>query len=341
MAWRFITAVCACLIAASGSAAGAAEDFYAGKTITLFAGFPPGGGVDGEMRTVAHHLPRFIPGAPTIIAKNMPGAGGIVLGNFLYKVTDADGLTLGMPGRSGFLLSNVTRTKGVQFELSKFAYVGGAGGTNSILWLRAETGVRSIADIARAKQIVLGAWSANSTNAIVPKVLAKYEKWPFKIVQGYPGTNEVMLAIERGEIDGLFSHEGTIQSTRPDLISSGKLKPVFQSYAQLPEVPVLSEHLKDPKERALLAMLDASSRIGLPLMAPPGLLPERLKILRAAYARMLQDKDYREEAELRGAPVGNPVLGLELEKMVVENLSSIPEDVLAEYQAYVEGQGGQ
>lgn len=323
------------LAAAVGNAA-AQENFYAGKTITLFAGFPPGGGVDGEMRVVARNFPRFIPGSPTIVAKNMPGAGGIVLANHLYNSAEADGLTLGMPGRSGFLLSNVVKEKGVNFDLTKFDYVGGAGSTNSILWLRRETGVTGVADIAKAREIVLGAWSSRSQNAIVPKVLAKYEGWPFKVVHGYPGTNEVLIALDRGEIDGLYSHEGSIQNSRPDLIASGRIRPILQTFDDLPNVPVLSDLITNPQEKALLALLNAPSRVGLPLLAPPGIPQARLELLRTSYARMVEDPEYRQEAEKRGLPVGRAIGGAELQKLVSEHLSSVPTEALQEYLTYME-----
>jgi len=327
-------AVLAVLVAAP---AVAQENFYAGKSLNLIAGFPPGGGVDGEMRVVSRHFARFIPGNPTIVAKNMPGAGGIILGNHLYNVAEKDGLTVGMPGRSGFLLSNVVKEKGVNFDLAKFDYVGGAGSTNSILWLRAQAGINTVADIKNSKkEIVLGAWSQRSQNAIVPKVLQKYEGWPFKVVLGYPGTNEVMIAIERGEIDGLYSHEGSIANTRPDLIASGKLKAVFQTFEDMPNVPIMSDLISNPKEKALLALLNAPSQVGLPLMAPPGIPKDRLEILRASYAKMVVDKDYREEAEKRGLPVGRSMSGPQLQQLIAENLSSVQEDVLQEYLSYMD-----
>lgn len=318
-----------------------AEDFYAGKSITLFAGFPPGGGVDGEMRIVARSFSKFIPGNPTIVAKNMPGAGGIILANHLYNNTAPDGLTIGMPGRSGFLLSKVVKEKGVNFDLEKFAYIGGAGSTNSILWLRKETGINTIEDLkASKKQIVMGAWSSRSQNALVPKILADYEGWPFKVVHGYPGTNEVMVALERREIDGLYSHEGSIQNTRPDLIASGAIKAVVQTFEDMPNVPILSDFLTNPKEKALLSLLNAPARIGLPLLAPPGIPGDRLAILRKSYAQLVQDKEYREEAEKRGLPVGRAIEGAELQKLVAESLSTVPEEVLKEYLSYTEDKRG-
>ena len=330
-------AVLAGLAVLTALPAAAQENFYAGKSLNLFAGFPPGGGVDGEMRVVARHYARFIPGNPTIVAKNMPGAGGIILGNHLYNVAEKDGLTIGMPGRSGFLLSNVVKEKNVNYDLSKFDYIGGAGSTNSILWLRSDTGINTVADIKNSKkEIVLGAWSQRSQNAIVPKILQNYEGWPFKVVHGYPGTNDVLIAVERGEIEGLYSHEGSIANTRPDLIASGKLKAVFQTFEDMPNVPIMSDLITNPKERALLALLNAPSQVGLPLMAPPGVPKDRLEILRASYAKMVADTEYRQEAEKRGLPVGRALSGPQLEKIISENLSKVEPEVLQEYLSYMD-----
>jgi tripartite-type tricarboxylate transporter receptor subunit TctC len=316
----------------------AQNNFFSGKTILLYVGFSPGGGVDGEARIAARHLSRFIPGNPTILVKNMPGAGGIVLANHIYRGAESDGLTLAMPGRSGFLLSNIVKDKNVTYDLAKFAYIGGAGSTNSILWLRNDSGIADVAQLKAAKkEIILGAWSARSQNAIVPKVLRQYEGWPFRVVHGYPGTNEVILAIERREVDGLYSHQGSVPS---QMIANGQLKPIVQTFEEFPNVPTLGSLITNPKEKALLDLLSAPSRIGLPLLAPPWIPADRLEILRKSYALMVKDKEYVEEAEKRGLPVGQPIEGEELQKLVAETLSSVPDDVLQEYLTLTETDKG-
>jgi tripartite-type tricarboxylate transporter receptor subunit TctC len=336
-----VTAALAAYVLVITGPARSADDFYAGKTITLIAGFPPGGGVDGEMRIVARYYAKFIPGNPTVVAKNMQGAGGIILANHLYNSTEADGLTIGMPGRSGFLLSKIVKEKGVNFDLAKFAYVGSAGSTNSIFWLRREAGINSIEDLKKSKtEIVIGAWSARSQNAVVPKILNQYEGWPFKVVHGYPGTNETVIALERGEIDGLYSHEGSIQNTRPDLITSGRIKAVLQTFEEMPNVPVLDAFITNEKEKALLTLMNTPSRIGLPLLAPPNIPADRLEILRRSYDQLVKDKEYRDEAEKRGLPVGSALTGAELQKLVAQHLSSVSDDVLQEYLAFTEDRRG-
>jgi tripartite-type tricarboxylate transporter receptor subunit TctC len=335
---RLVHVICLSLMAALASAGGATAegvDFYAGKTLTIIAGLPPGGGVDGEMRVLAQYFSKYIPGHPAILARNMPGAGGIVLANTINSVTVADGLTLAMPGRSGFLLSNVVPQKGISYDLTKFSYVGGAGSAVNALWLRGKLGIASVAALKAHKgDIVIGALNARSENAIAPRVLASLEGWPLKIVTGYAGFSEVLIAVERGEVDGLFTHEGSIANSRPDMIAAGTLKPIVQSYQSLPDVPVLADVVASADARALLALVTTPSQIGLPLMGPPGIPAERLDILRQSYMRLMQDEDYRAEAERRGLPVGRAVGGAELQALVARSLSGVPEPVVKAYLAF-------
>jgi tripartite-type tricarboxylate transporter receptor subunit TctC len=311
-----------------------AQDFYAGKTLTVIAGFPPGGGVDGEMRVLTKYLAKYIPGRPAIISRNMPGAAGIVLANQLHNAVAADGLTLGMPGRSGFLLSNVVPQKGISYDLTRFSYVGSAGSAVQALWVHGRTGITTLEQLRAAKkEIVIGALTARSENAIAPRVLASYQGWPLKVVTGYPGFNEIVIALERGEIDGLFSHEGSLTNTRPDLIASGAVKALVQSHAAFAGVPVLSDVVTDANARALLELVTTPNQIGLPLLGPPGVPTERLEILRASYARLMDDTEYRAEADKRGLPVGRALNGDELHQMILKSLSSVPERVAKAYMA--------
>ena len=327
--------VALCLAIASPHAAQAADDVFAGKTINIIAGFPPGGGVDGEMRVLARFLAKYIPGQPGIVPRNMQGAGGIILANHLYNVTAADGLTLGMPGRSGFLLSNVVPQKGINYDLARFSYIGGAGSAANALWVHRRTGITSVADLKRARTpIVVGALNARSENAIAPRVLESYEGWPLKVVTGYPGFSEVLIALDRGEVDALFTHEGSVANSRPDLISSGAVKPIVQSFDAMAGVPILADVVLDPNARALLGLVTTPSHIGLPLLGPPGIPSERLEILRQSYQRLMDDAEYRAEADRRGLPVGRAVSGAELQQLIAQKLSAVPERLVKEYMAF-------
>ncbi len=327
--------VALCIAVALPGAARAADQVYAGKTLTVIAGFPPGGGVDGEMRVLTRFFAKYIPGRPTIVSRNMQGAGGIILANHLYNVVAPDGLTLGMPGRSGFLLSNVVPQKRINYDLTRFSYIGGAGSAANALWLHRRTGITSVADLKRARTpIVIGALNARSENAVAPKVLESYEGWPLKVVTGYPGFNEVLIALERGEVDGLFSHEGSIANSRPDLIKTGAMRAIVQSFDAMPGVPVLADVVTDPNARALLGLVTTPSHIGLPLLGPPGMAPDRLEILRRSYLRLMEDPEYRAEAERRGLPVGHAIPGAELQQLITQKLSAVPERIVKAYMAF-------
>jgi tripartite-type tricarboxylate transporter receptor subunit TctC len=287
------------------------------------------------MRLLARFLGKYIPGHPAIVARNMPGAGGIILGNHLSNVAAADGLTLGMPGRSGFLLSNVVPQKGINYDLTRFSYVGGAGSAANALWVHRRTGIASVADLKRSRTpVVIGALNARSENAIAPRVLESYERWPLKIVTGYPGFSEVLIALDRGEVDGLFSHEGSIANSRPDLIASGAVKPIVQSFDAMVGVPLLADVVTDQNARALLGLVTTPSHIGLPLLGPPGIPSDRLEILRQSYLRLMDDVEYRAEADRRGLPVGRAVSGAELQQLIAQKLSAVPERIVKEYMTF-------
>src|SRR5215475_11053422 len=165
-----------------------AQDFYRGKSVTLFAGQPPGGGIDSEMRLVAQYFGRHIPGEPAIVPRNMPGAGGLILGNNLYSVAKPDGLTLGMPGRTGFVLAPIISAADTKYDLRKFTWIGSSASSNLVLWMRRQANIMSFDDLRRTnRQIIIAGSGSTTSNSIIPEVLAKYENTPVKVVRGYTG----------------------------------------------------------------------------------------------------------------------------------------------------------
>jgi tripartite-type tricarboxylate transporter receptor subunit TctC len=313
-----------------------AQDFYRGKTVTLFAGQPPGGGIDSEMRLVARFLGKFIPGEPSFLPMNMQGAGGIILGNHLYGVAKPDGLTLGMPGRTGFALAPVISAADTKYDLRKFTWIGSSASSNFVLWMRRQANVRSFDDLRNAqRQIVIASSGSTTANSIMPEVLARYEKLPLKVVRGYPGINDAILAVERGEADGVLCQKASLRS---DMISSGAVVPVFQVMAIEPGVALLDGIVTDQRERALLEMLSAPQRLGLPVIAPPGVPDDLTRILRRSYLNMVASDDYQLEAMKRGLDLGQPNTGEELTRFVATKLAAFPPETIAEYRRYVDRQ---
>ena len=309
-------------------------DFYHGKSLTLFAGQPPGGGIDSEMRLVARFLGKFIPGEPNILPMNMQGAGGIILGNYLYSLAKPDGLTLGMPGRSGFTLAPFISAADTKYDLRKFTWIGSSASSNFVLWMRRAANMTRFDDLRTSKRTIIIAGSGSTTaNSIMPEVLARYEKLPLRVVRGYPGINDAILAVERGEADGVLCQKASL---RADLIASGAIVPVFQVLPIEPGLPLLDTLIADPKEKALLELLSAPQRLGLPLIAPPGLPGDLTATLREAYLKMVASPDYVTEAMKRGLDIGQPNTGEDLAQFVATKLAAFPAETIAEYRSYVQ-----
>jgi tripartite-type tricarboxylate transporter receptor subunit TctC len=320
------------MVASAEPAAG--QDYYRGKTITLFAGQPPGGGIDSEMRLVAQFYGKHIPGTPGIVPRNMPGAGGLILGNHLYSVAKPDGLTLGMPGRSGFVLAPVISAADTKYDLRKFTWIGSSASSNFVLWMRRQSNIRSFADLKNVKRPIVIAGSGSTTsNSIIPEVLAKYENIPIKVVRGYPGIADAVLAVERGEADGVMCQRASV---RPDMLSSGAVVPILQFYDVEKGVPLLQTLIANPREKALLELLSAPQKLGLAVVAPPGMPTELTRLLREAYLKMVATNEYRDEAVKRGFDVGAPNTGEMITDYVSNTLTQFPAETIAEYRSYVE-----
>lgn len=312
----------------------AAQDHYRGKSITLFAGQPPGGGIDMEMRLVGQFYGKHIPGAPGIVPRNMPGAGGLILGNHLYSVAKPDGLTLGMPGRTGFVLAPIISAADTKYDLRKFTWIGSSASSNLVLWMRQGAGIKSFGDLKKAKrEIIISGSGSTTSNSIIPEVLAKYESIPIKVVRGYPGIADAVLAVERGEADGVLCQRASL---RPDMLASNGVVPILQLFDMEPGVPLLQDLVSNPREKALLELLAAPQKLGLAVIAPPGIPAELTRTLRGAYLEMVATAEYRDEAVKRGFDVGTPNDGQAITDYVANTLTNFPAETIAEYRTYVE-----
>lgn len=326
--------IVALVVVAGAVQPAAAQDYYRRKSITLFAGQPPGGGIDLEMRLVAQFYGKYIPGAPSIVPRNMQGAGGMILGNHLYGVAKPDGLTLGMPGRTGFVLAPIISAADTKYDLRKFTWIGSSASSNLVLWMRRESGIKSFDDLKKAKrEIVISGSGSTTSNSIIPEVLAKYEGMPIKVVRGYPGIADAVLAVERGEADGVLCQRASI---RPDMLASNGVVPILQLFDMEPGVPLLQDLVANPREKALLGLLAAPQKLGLAVIAPPGMPAALTRTLRAAYLEMVATAEYRDEAVKRGFDVGTPNDGQAITDYVTSTLTNFPAETIAEYRTYVE-----
>jgi tripartite-type tricarboxylate transporter receptor subunit TctC len=304
-----------------------AADFYRGKTLTMVVGFAPGGGVDTQARTIARHLVRFIPGQPNVIVQNMEGAAGAVAANFLNRAAP-DGLTISTPGRSWFV-EGVVRGASIGFDPTRFTYIGSAGGSNSVAYVRASTGIRALDDLKTSRQTVtFGSLASTTPTAMVPLMLAGLGM-PVRVVLGYVSTARVLVALEQGEIDAVFTVADSF-ARRQDLIAKAIIVPILQSKPGLPDLPLLRDVLP-PRDRPLLTLVMGTDSFGLPLVGPPGLAPELTEILRKAFIDMVADKDYQADAEKADLPVGAPLDGAQLAAMINDLAASATPQTIAAY----------
>jgi hypothetical protein len=305
-----------------------AADFYRGKTLTMIVGFAPGGGVDTQARTIARHLVRFIPGQPSVIVQNMEGAAGALATNFLNQRVAPDGLTISTPGRSWFV-EGIVKGPAIGFDPTKFTYIGSAGGSNSVVYVRASTGIKTLDDLKSSRQTVtFGSLASTTPTAMVPLMLAGLGM-PIRVVLGYVSTARVLVALEQGEIDAVFTVSDSF-ARRQDLIANRIVVPILQSKGGLPDLPLVRDVLP-PREGPLLTLVMGTDNFGLPLVGPPGMAGEPTEILRKAFLDMVADKDYRADAEKADLPVGAPLDGAQLVAMINELAASATPEIVAAY----------
>ena len=311
-----------------------ANDFYQGKTLTVIIGFAPGGGVDTTARMVARHLVRFIPGQPALVVQNMEGAAGIVAANHLGRRVAADGLTLAVPGRSWFV-EGIVKNPSVTYDPTQFGYVGSPGAVNSMVFVRASTGIRTFEEFkSHPKTLSFGSLGSTTPTGMIPTMLAGHGA-PIKVIFGYVSTARVLLALEQGEIDAVFTVEDSF-ARRQDLLNNKVVIPILQNKPTLPGIPLVRDVLP-ASQQPLLTLVLALESFGLPLVGPSGIPPQRLAILRKAFIDMCNDADYRAEAARIEQPIGAPLEGGVLETMMKELAAGVTPDIAAAYRRLAAG----
>ncbi len=286
------------------------KGFYSGKTITMLAGSSPGGGTDQTVRLLARHLERYIPGKPTILVVNKPGAGGMIAINELYNLRKPDGLTMSNIN-TGAIFAVAGGNDAIKFDLQKILYVGQALDEAQVIYVKSSTPYTSLELIKKAnregKQPRMGAQSLDHTSSFVVKVAEQILGLDFHVIPGYPGTPEILLDIERGALDGRSQGTGSLMATKREWLKSGYIKPLVTSRTtrdhRLPNVPSIEE-IAPAGSRGLLSALKAAQNIGRSLALPPGVPPDRVKELRDAFAAMTKDEQFLKEAEKLGLEVG-------------------------------------
>jgi tripartite-type tricarboxylate transporter receptor subunit TctC len=299
------------------------KSFFDGKTITLFAGSSAGGGTDIAARLIARHMERQIPGKPTVLVVNKPGAGGMIAANELYNRSKPDGLWMSTMN-TGALFGIATGNDALKFDLPKFIFVGQALDEAQTLYLKSSTPYTSFEAIRKAnkegKQPKMGAQSLDHTSNVVVKIVEQILGLDFQVIPGYPGTPEILLDIERGALDGRSQGTGSLLSTRREWVDKRFIRLLATSKSKrdqrIPEVPTIEELAPAGKKNMLIALY-AAENIGRSIVLPPGVPTDRVKILRDAFAAMTKDPQFLQEGEKIGLEIGL-IRGEEMNR-VVEN----------------------
>ena len=293
-------------------------DFYRGKSLELYIGSSVGGGYDAYARMLARHMGRFIPGNPTVVAKNMEGAGGLRLANFLYNAAPKDGTAIATVYR-GIPFDPLLGGKGAQFDATRFVFIGSANNEVSVCVVWHTTGVTRFEE-ALTKTLVVGASGPSADSYQFPKIVNGVLGSKFKIITGYPGGNDIDLAMERGEVQGRCSWSWTsLQATRRSWLTDKKINLLFQmglsKHPDLPDVPLVVDLAKHEEDRAVLELVFARQVMAWPYLAPPGIPPDRADSLRRAFMQTMNDADFLADAEKSRLEV-RPVAGEDIEKLV-------------------------
>jgi len=328
LAARSLVAALAGVLATSIACAQSPADFYKSKTLDFYIGYSVGGGYDLYARVIARHLSKHIPGNPTIVPKNMEGAGSLRLANWMFRVAPKDGSVIATIGRgTGF--DPILGQKGAQFDGTKFTWIGSANNEVSVCvsW-NATSGIKKFEDLF-TKEITVGGTSMSADTDQFPRILNGVLGTKMKIVSGYPGGSEVVLAMERGEVQGRCGWSwSSLISTHKSWLDEKKITVLAQialrRHPELPDVPLIMDLAKSVEQKQILRLMFARQVMGRPYLAPPGIPADRAEVLRKAFMDTMNDPDFKADADKAQLEI-TPVDGEDLQKLVTEVYATPPE----------------
>jgi tripartite-type tricarboxylate transporter receptor subunit TctC len=324
------------LVAAGTAQAQSVEQFYTGKTIDLVIGYPPGGSNDVYARLLSSHFGKHIPGRPNLVARNMPGAGSFLAANHVANVAPKDGTVVAI-GAPTLAIDEKLNTAGVRYKTAQLNWIGRVAPLVNIVMIWKTVPVKTIAD-AQKTEVALAGTGAGSTVSIYPSMLNNVIGTKFKLVMGYRGSNEAMLALERGEVEGHSTAWEALKTAHPDWVKNKDVTiPVqfaLKRISELPDVPTALEFARNDQEKQVLSAILAASEVGTSFFTTPGVPADRLAALRKAFDDTMNDPEFK--ADLDKVRVSfAPMKGEELQKLVsqVSDLSpELTEKVRAAYQ---------
>jgi tripartite-type tricarboxylate transporter receptor subunit TctC len=334
---RLALAALAVAFAPSGAAAQGAEPFFKGKVINLYIGFAPGGTYDYYSRLVARFIGKHIPGTPAIVAQSMPGAGSFHAANFLYAVAPRDGTAMGMITQNT-AIEEVLRSPGVQYKATEFNWIGRVSGILEIHFTWKTSKAKTVED-AMQHEIPIAGTGPGSPSEGYPKLLNALAGTRFKVISGYPGSTQGMLAMERGEVDGALTSWHTLNRTKQSWLQNRDINLLVQyakaRHPDLPNVPTILDLARTPEARQIFAFYIGNTLLGRSIVAPPGIPADRVAVLRDAFDAMLKDPEFRAELEKTQTEF-DPAPGSAVQRFV-EETASVPPNIAERTQTILRG----
>ena len=331
-------ALAPCGQTSSGNPDSTAEEFYAGKMVTIVVGSGAGGGFDTTARLVSRHIGRHIPGNPTIIVQNMTGGGGMVAANYVYNVAPKDGTAVGL-FHEAQMMSQLTGGEGVDFDLRKFNWLGSSYVDPNVCLVRTDAPVVNFKDMIGAPTpTAVGGTGPGSNTYDAPRVLAAATGANIKAVAGYPTTNDARVGVERGEIQGLCLGWESVKSLSTQWLEDKYAQVFVQNgtsrHKDLPDVPLAMEYAKDEDSKRLLRLVDAPGAMSKPFSMPPGVDEARVQVMRTALFATFQDPKFLDEAKVMRLEF-HPKTAAEILEVLNEVLAT-PPAIAAKYRQIVQ-----
>jgi tripartite-type tricarboxylate transporter receptor subunit TctC len=330
-----VAAILAVLIALPAHA----QSFYEGKSITIITSTGVGGTYDVTARLISRHMPRFIPGKPNMVVQNMPGGGNVLATNFMYAIAPKDGTSIASV-HNAMPVQQVLGGQGVRFDAGKFEWLGSTGPETEVILVWHTSGIRTL-DEAKAREVILGGTGAGSGLVILPRAMNALLGTRFKIVSGYKSSEDINIALQRGEVEARAFSLISITAQRADWLRDKKITILAQVGAkrahEIPDVPLVTELARSEEDRQVFKLISAAQALGRPYLAPPGVPADRLAILRKAFEATLKDKAFLADAEKLQIDI-DPIGADEVTQLVRETVNA-PASVVAKAKAAIEAGG--
>ena len=300
------------------------------KTITMLASHAPGGGYDAYARLYARHIGRFLPGQPNVVVRNMPGAAGVVMANFVASQAPRNGSTIAL-GPGSMATAALLGSQGARYDAREFTWVGSLNNDVSVTVSRSDSPI-SKTDELFSRELVVGGAGASDNSVVFANILSRMFGAKLKLVAGYNGSGDTVMALDRGEVQGIAGwNYSSITTMRPDWMRDRKINLLLQMsltrHPELPDVPTVLELARDDRQREILRLIFAQSQMGRVVMGPPAMPKAMVEAHRDAFDRVLKDSEFQADVEKMRLEISGPMSGAEVDQLVASLYRATPERI--------------